>query len=58
MKLTAFVLHSLRNKRETHMMGPQDQDDEEKDEEEEEDEEDQKTIQVMYKDKRLPHNNA
>lgn len=49
MKLAAFVLHSLRNKRATHMMGPQDHDDEgeEKDEdEEEEDEEEEQTIQV------------
>lgn len=44
MKLAAFVLHSLRNKRETHMMGPQDHHHEE--DEEEEDEEEEKTVQV------------
>lgn len=45
MKLAAFVLHSLRNKRETHMMGPQDHDHNEE-EDEEEDEEEEKTVQV------------
>ncbi|MCJ8742501.1 hypothetical protein PDJAM_G00082770 [Pangasius djambal] len=43
-KLSAFVLHSLRNKRETHMMGTQDHQDEE---EEEEDEEEEKTVQGL-----------
>lgn len=44
MKLAAFVLHSLRNKRETHMMGSQDHPEEEDDDEEEEEE---KAVQVI-----------
>ncbi|KAB5543526.1 hypothetical protein PHYPO_G00080180 [Pangasianodon hypophthalmus] len=48
-KLSAFVLHSLRNKRETHMMGTQDHHEEEEEEkdEEEEDEEEEKTVQGL-----------
>lgn len=47
MKLAAFVLHSLRNKRETHMMGSQNLQEEREDEEEEADDEDEKTVQGL-----------
>ncbi|KAM9455463.1 ribosomal oxygenase 2 isoform 2-T2 [Clarias gariepinus] len=46
-KLAAFVLHSLRNKRETHMMGPQDDDDDDEEEEKDEGEEEEKTVQGL-----------
>ncbi|KAI5629196.1 ribosomal oxygenase 2 isoform X2 [Silurus asotus] len=46
MKLAVFVLHSLKNKRETHMMGPKDPSDEEEDDEEE-DEEDETALKGL-----------
>ncbi|KAG7322372.1 hypothetical protein KOW79_013718 [Hemibagrus wyckioides] len=48
MKLAAFVLHSLRNKRETHMMGSRDHPEEEDDEDEDDDEEEEeKAVQGL-----------
>ncbi|TSK16180.1 Ribosomal oxygenase 2 [Bagarius yarrelli] len=46
MKLAAFVLHSLGNKRETHMMGSQNLQEDEEDEDEE-DEDEGKTVQGL-----------
>ncbi|XP_027007193.2 ribosomal oxygenase 2 [Tachysurus fulvidraco] len=50
MKLAAFVLHSLRNKRETHMMGSRDlheEEEEDDDDDDEEEEEEEKTVQGL-----------
>ncbi|KAK7125227.1 hypothetical protein R3I93_020801 [Phoxinus phoxinus] len=43
-ELVVFVLHSLKNKRETHMMGASDDEDDEDDDDEDEDDDDEEVI--------------